>query len=148
MHGSAYPIGPYIYHLGLSQKCPYSLDKAQLYKHSFLIRRSHSLAHLRISHPSLISLISSLQVTAKRIYLRQSLGTYGTGGATLDWENQHFSLIRRALELAMECGFDSIVLEGDSEVLYKALKKGDQMPHTLWPPHSRYTVSYFTLHRF
>lgn len=31
---------------------------------------------------------------------------------------------RRALELAMECGFDSIVLEGDSEVLYKALKKG------------------------
>lgn len=148
MHGSAYPIGPYIYHLGLSQKCPYSLDKAQLYKHSFLIRRSHSLAHLRISHPSLISLISSLQETAKRIYLRQSLGTYGTGGATLDWENQHFPLIRKALELAMECGFESIVLEGDSEVLYKALKKGDQMPHTLWPPHSRYTVSYFTLHRF
>ena len=31
---------------------------------------------------------------------------------------------RRALELALECDFESIILEGDSEVLYKALQQG------------------------
>lgn len=29
---------------------------------------------------------------------------------------------RRAIELALECGFQSIILEGDYEVLYKALQ--------------------------
>ncbi|XP_023891986.1 uncharacterized protein LOC112003985 [Quercus suber] len=33
---------------------------------------------------------------------------------------------RRALELALECGFQRIVLEGDSEVLYKALHQGNR----------------------
>ena len=33
---------------------------------------------------------------------------------------------RRALELALECGFQRIVLEGDSEVLYKALQQGNR----------------------
>ena len=33
---------------------------------------------------------------------------------------------RRALELALECGFQHTVLEGDSEVLYKALKQGNR----------------------
>ena len=31
---------------------------------------------------------------------------------------------RRALELALELGFDNIILEGDSEILLKALKNG------------------------
>lgn len=31
---------------------------------------------------------------------------------------------RREVELALECGFRSIILEGDSKVLYKALQQG------------------------
>ena len=33
---------------------------------------------------------------------------------------------RRAMELALEIGLDNIVLEGDNEILFKALKNGDR----------------------
>ena len=33
-------------------------------------------------------------------------------------------VVRRALELALEIGFDNIILEGDLEILFKALKNG------------------------
>lgn len=32
----------------------------------------------------------------------------------------------RAMEFALEIGLDNIVLEGDNEILFKALKSGDR----------------------
>ena len=32
--------------------------------------------------------------------------------------------VRRAIEIALEIGFDNIILEGNSEILFKALKNG------------------------
>ena len=52
------------------------------------------MVHLNISHRSLISLISFLQVVVTWSYLRQLLGIFGITETTLGWENQRSPLIR------------------------------------------------------